>query len=134
MDLDDILYRALTPPRFREYPSNNNSELHNGALLCVTDLEACCESPQHGDWYYPNGSIVPNNISLDVRTPSIFQSNRGQNEIRNGQQFNGSVRLWRRWSSPPERGHFYCELPSATDSPSVTQTLYANIGKLALAM
>ena len=86
--------------------------------MCVTDLEACCESPPHGDWYYPDGSRV--SLVLDVAT---FQTNRGQNEVINGQQFHGSVRLWRRYT-PPERGLFRCEIP---DANSVNQNLYVNI-------
>ena len=123
VDFDDILYRANREPLLED-PSNANATLHDEALLCVTDLVDCCDSPHavHGDWYYPNGSRVlfdgfPQNLA--------FRRNRGPNEITNGRKFNGSVRLWRRFS-PRERGHFRCELPSAAD-PSVNQTLYANI-------
>ena len=57
-----------------------------------------------------------------------FQQNRDPNEFANGHQFYGSVRLFRWWSNPPERGHFHCELPSAAD-PNGTLILYANIGQ-----
>ena len=43
--------------------------------------------------------------------------NRGPNEVINDQQFNGSVRLFRRFSAIPERGHFRCELSNAADFP-----------------
>ena len=127
MDIEDILYRALIDG-YREDPSNANPMLHDEALLCVTDLEDCCDTPHtvRGNWYYPDGSIVPLNTSSRKAT---FRSNRGPNELINGRQFYGSVRLWRRWSSPPERGRFRCELPSTAD-PIANQTLYANIGKL----
>ena len=123
VDFDDLLYRTNTDPD----PSNARPELHDQALLCVTDLIDCCESPStvRGDWYYPDGQRIlfdgnPRNL--------VFRRNRGQNEIINGRQFYGSVRLWRRFS-PTERGRFRCELPNAADS-SVNQTLYVNIGEL----
>ena len=127
MDVDDVLYRAPIDG-FRENPTNDNSELHDQALLCVTDLEDCCDAPRtvRGDWYYPDGSIV---LLGTIDGPVTFQRNRGPNEVINGRQFYGSVRLFRRYSRPPERGRFRCELPSAAD-PSVNQTLYANIGEL----
>ena len=101
--------------------------LHDAALLCVTDLVDCCESPQpRGDWFYPSGSVVQfDGLPLNA----VFRTNRGQNELNsNGRQFYGSVRLWRRYS-PPERGRFHCELPSAAN-PSVNHILYVNIGEL----
>lgn len=79
-----------------------------------------------GNWYYPNGNRVPTAMS-EGRVS--FQRNRGPNEVINGRQFYGSVRLWRRYSNPPEKGRFRCDLPSAVDS-SVNQTLYVNIGEL----
>ena len=120
MDIGDILYRTPGDPN----PTNANG-LHDQALLCVTDLEDCCDAPRtrRGDWYYPDGNIVP----LDVHGGATFRANRGPNEIINGRQFNGSVRLFHQWNNPRQKGRFHCELPSAAD-PNITQTLYANIG------
>jgi hypothetical protein len=128
VDLDDILYRARIDG-FRENPSNANATLHDGALLCVTDLEDCCDVPRtvRGDWYYPDGNIVAFDTQCGQGT--TFRRNRGPNEVINGRQFYGSVRLFRRYSNPPERGRFRCELPSAAD-PNVNQILYVNIGKI----
>ena len=125
MDIDDILYRAPIDG-YREDPTNANPELHDQALLCVTDLIDCCDAPHtvRGDWYYPNGSVV----LLDA-LGSTFLSNRGPNEVINGRQFYGSVRLFRRYSQPPGRGRFRCELLNAA-YPNVNKTLYANIGEL----
>ena len=118
MEIEDLLHRRPNDP----VPSNANG-LHDQTLLCVTDLVECCESPPHGNWYYPDGhNIVP----LDNGQDANFQSNRGQYEKINGRQFNGSVRLWSSYSTPPERGRFRCELPSAAD-PNVNQTLYVTI-------
>ena len=96
-------------------------------LLCVTDLVDCCDTPHtvQGDWYYPDGRVVTGAFN----SIATFLSNRGPNEVTNGRQFYGSVRLFRRWSNPPGRGRFRCEIPSAADS-SVNQTLYVNIGEL----
>ena len=126
MDIDDILYRAPYDG-FRERPTNDNPELHDQALLCVTDLEDCCNTPRtvQGDWYYPNGNAVPTNRPSWLPT---FLQNRGPNEFVNGRQFYGSVRLFRQWSGPQGRGRFHCELPSAAD-PNGTLILYANIGQ-----
>ena len=130
MDLDDILYRADIDG-LREVPSNSNATLLDQALLCVTDLEDCCDVPRtvHGDWYYPDGNRIAFDTQCGGSANSIFLINRDPNEVRNGRQFYGSVSLFRRWSSPPGRGRFRCDLPSAAD-PNVNQTLYANIGKI----
>ena len=123
VDINDLLYRGSSDPD----PTNANG-LHNRTLVCVTDLEDCCDSPRtvRGDWYYSDGSAV----EADARG-STFLRNRGPNEIINGRQFSGSVRLFHRWSNPPGKGRFRCELPSAND-PSVNQILYANVGELNL--
>ena len=70
------------------------------------------------------------NLLLIYRS-TRFLVNRGPNEVINGQQFNGSVRLFRRFSKIPQRGHFHCELPNAAN-PSVNQIIYINICKLIL--
>ena len=121
VDFDDVMY---TSPRLccNDLPSNNNPR--DEALLCVTDLEDCCDHPRtvRGDWYYPDRR----KIELNPKASITFRANRGPNEIINGRQFYGSVRLFRRWSNPSERGRFRCELPSAADS-NVNQTLHVNI-------
>ena len=124
MDLDDILYRAHSDG-YMEEPTNANG-LHDQTLVCVTDLVDCCDAPHtvRGNWYYPDGSVV----LLDA-LGSTFLSNRGPNEVINGWQFYGSVRLFHRYSTPPGRGRFRCELPSAAD-PNINQTLFANIGEI----
>ena len=120
VDVNDLLYRTDTDPS----PTNANG-LHNRTLVCVTDLEDCCGSPRtvRGDWYYSDGRVVQ-----FYAHRNRFLSNKGPNEVLNGQQFYGSVRLFYRWSRPPGKGRFRCELPSA-DDPTVNQTLYANVGE-----
>ena len=126
VDLDDVMYTAFNPDIRSDLPSNRNPR--DEALSCVTDLVDCCGTEsnttrtEHGDWYFPDGTRV-----AESGGGSRFLVNRGPNEVlSNGSQVYGSVRLYRRYSSPPGRGRFHCELPSAAD-PSVNQTLYANI-------
>ena len=121
VDVDDILYRTAYGHQ-SEIPLNNKSEIHDQALLCITDLVDCCRYPPRGDWYYPNGSVVE--FDTDGAN-TAFRRNRGPNEILEGRQFYGSVRLFRRWR-PSERGRFCCELPSAASS-TVNQKLYVYI-------
>ena len=75
-----------------------------------------------GNWYFSNGNPVTN-----TGDPS-YRSNRGQNEIRNGRPFYGSVRLFRRRRVPPiqSEGPCSCVLP---DCFNVNQTLNAYIGE-----
>lgn len=101
-------------------PTNDNGLK---TLMCVTDLVNCCQSEGLGNWYYPNGSRVTIVASGAGRT---FRTNRGQNEVVNGTQFYGSLRLWQRYI-PLERGLFYCQLP---DAQNVVQSLYVNICEL----
>ena len=121
MEFDDLLYRRVDEP----YPTNANG-LHDLTLVCVTDLVDCCDAPRTvcGNWYYPGPS--GSKVDLNLRGRQLrFLSNKGPNEVINGRQFYGSVRLFRRYT-PHERGRFRCELP---DANNVTQILYANIGE-----
>ena len=113
VNLDDLAYQAPDLPGFTEDPTNANGRQ---TLMCVTDLEDCCESPMRGDWYYPDGNRVTGMGS------SAFRTNRGQNE-NSGE---GLVRIWR-YYTPLERGLFRCELP---DANGVNQSLYVNICEL----
>ena len=117
-------------PCCNDLPSNTNPR--DEALKCVTDLVDCCgtesgtKRTERGDWYFPDGRRV----GFDGNGPVSFQANRGPNEVINGQTVQyGSVRLYRRYGAPPERGRFRCELPSAANF-SVNQTLYVNISEL----
>ena len=117
VDFDDILYTE----RESQIPLNTRPEQHDGSLLCVTDFVNCCETPMLGNWYFPDGTPVGNTGI------AVFWSNRGQNEMRSGRQFYGSVRLFRRYTPAiPNPPIFRCELP---DRSNVTQTLYAYIGE-----
>ena len=125
VDFDDILNIGSGSSNI---PSNRNHARANASLQCITDLVDCCGTEsgssvraQHGNWYFPDGTRVG-----EFGGVSRFLVNRGPNEVIDGQQFNGSVRLFRRFSGVPERGRFRCELPNAAD-PSVNQIIYVNI-------
>ena len=129
VDFDDILNIGGGSA-----PTNRNSGGYGAALQCITDLIDCCgtepDTPsnimrtERGDWYFPDGT----NVEL-ANGASRLLVNRGPNEVINGEQFNGSVRLFRRYSNIPQRGRFRCELPNAAN-PSVNQIIYVNICEL----
>ena len=102
VDLDDMTARGNDPP---------SDTTLNGVLLCLTDLQDCCDTPPNvrGDWYFPDDSRVE---SSDTE----FQVNRGASVVR----------LWRRYSTIPEMGigHFRCRIPNAANS---NINIYANI-------
>lgn len=72
-----------------------------GALLCKTNLAACCRTPPNrlGHFYYPNGTQVPIKIHGDN-----FYRNRGDQVVR----------LNRREGVTSPTGTFHCEIPDAT--------------------
>ena len=77
------------------------------ALLCVTNLTACCRSPALGNWFFPNGTSVLNaNDQLD------FHRTRGQMEVRMHRTRSGVD------------GTYHCEIP---DSTNVLQTIYIGV-------
>ena len=127
VDFDDVLNIGVGSANI---PSNRNPS--NAALQCITDLEDCCGTEQdsntsrteHGDWFFPDGRRID---VFDVRVyGGQFLVNRGPNEIIDGEQVYGSVRLFCRYSLIPGRGRFRCKLPS-TANPNINQILYANI-------
>ena len=87
VDIDDVMYTSSEAPCYGDLPSNSNPR--DEALLCVTDLMDCCESPHtvRGDWYYPNGTRV----EFDPRTPVTFRANRGSSDH---EEMNMQTNLW----------------------------------------
>ena len=86
------------------------------ALLCLTDNTACCARTQSsgavlGDWYYPNGTGVPNSIVVaDIEWE--FYRNRGPSVVR----------MHRRRGGVP--GIYSCVIP---DTTGVNQTIYIGV-------
>ena len=97
------------------YPNNSivaNTDIGNGsaALACTTTYTSCCSSAnQETQWYFPNGSQVPNNPNLPYRR------SRGSNP--------GRVILNRN-SESTITGIFHCDIP---DARGELQSLYVGI-------
>lgn len=72
---------------------------NDDAVICRTDLRPCCASlsNRHGEWYYPDGRLVPN-----YGAGEDFYRNRGDD---------GTVRLNRRNNAQQPAGVFRCEVP-----------------------
>jgi len=81
------------------------------ALVCTTTYTPCCTSFNNPEtqWYFPNGSAVPNNPALPYRRT------RGRNP--------GSVNLNRN-SESTITGIFHCDIPNES---GVAQSLYVGI-------
>ena len=97
---------------FRGVSYHNNSVLFIGdigefstgsAILCTTNKNPCCSTPPNrfGEWYYPNGSMIPNNAA----GYSFFRT-RGYNQ---------TIRLNSRNNAQSPTGSFCCELPDDSD-------------------
>ena len=118
VDIDDMLYTTAD----YQIPLNTRPDRHDESVLCVTDLVNCCETQMLGNWYFSD-EINP----IGNTGSPAYRSNRGQNEVRNGRQFYGSVRLFRRYGPLiPDPPFFRCELP---DRSNAIQILYAYIGE-----
>ena len=86
----------------------------NDALLCVTNLSACCRPPYTGEywsalgnWFFPNGTSVPAGYNL-----SDFYRTRGEIVVHLNRRRGGAEGIYR------------CEI---LDSTNVTQTLYIGV-------
>ena len=88
------------------------TDIETGAngLICTTTFRPCCKDGQQGEWYYPDGTMVPNKAADE----DFFRS----------RSKDGKVRLNRRNSAISPTGIFHCELPV---SDNVTQTLYVGV-------
>ena len=84
------------------------------ALLCETDSTACCRSPARGDWFFPNGTAVPNSIIDAQGLMWDFYRNRNTGP--------GLVRMIRRRGGVD--GIYHCVIPDMT---GVDQTIYIGL-------
>ena len=78
------------------------------ALLCVTNLTACCKTPYTtsaiGDWFFPNGTRVP-----AINSQWDMYRNRGEMVVRMYRKRDG------------EEGIYRCDIPN---SMNITQSIY----------
>ena len=90
--------------------TNTNIGTGAAALVCTTTYTPCCRSSNpETQWYFPNGSQVPNNPALP------YQRTRGV--------FVGTVILNRN-SESTTTGIFHCDIP---DASGALQSLYVGI-------
>ena len=84
---------------------------YGGALLCNTNLTACCRPPYTepaiGNWYFPNGTRLPS-----TGNHWGFHRNRGEMVVCMHRRRGGVSGIYR------------CEIP---DSVDVTQTIYIGV-------
>ena len=92
------------------------------ALLCVTDLTACCRPPYTGEmgadignWFFPNGTRVPNEDD-NITSALLWDFYRTSSH--------SMILLNRRRGGV--NGIYRCEIP---DALGVTQTIYIETGK-----
>ena len=91
----------------------------NEGLQCITDRKPCCETGPNisGDWYFPNGTIVPMQSSA-----ASFYRSRGSDGTANLERVASDIIL--------PTGLFCCVIPDATDA---LQRVCATISKLTYA-
>ena len=104
--LGDKTYTNNTAVKMEDIGEGKN------ALLCVSNNTHCCvrSSSFRGEFYYPNGVMVPTN-------------NKGHAVYRNREA--NFIRLNRRAIIPSALGKYRCDI---LDDAGVVQTLYINIG------
>ena len=86
-----------------------------GALLCITNSSACCTHALGlaGQWFYPDGRMVPINDPAPPATPEPYYRNRGTSLIRLNRRSSQGL-------SATYTGVYCCEIP---DQNNVSQTL-----------
>ena len=93
----------------------NIGEGDAGALLCTTNRTACCTRALGlaGEWFYPDGRMVPINDPAPPATAEPYYRSRGTSLIRLNRRSNQGL-------SEMYSGVYCCEIP---DQMNVMQTL-----------
>ena len=95
---------------------NDIGEYDNG-LQCITDRKPCCGNPTNaGEWFFPNGTLVPPTYENGGR----LYTSRGHNDGRVILNHFNSTATY-------PTGQFCCVVP---DVMGINQTLCVNICKL----
>ena len=86
-----------------------------GALLCITNSSACCTHALGlaGQWFYPDGRMVPIMDPAPPATAEPYYRNRGTSLIRLNRRSSQGL-------SDMYSGVYCCEIP---DQNNVNQTL-----------
>ena len=99
----NLLWRGI------QYPNNsilNIEQIGEGeyALVCQTDRIPCCGFPPYrfGEWYYPNGSIVP----IEGAGATFYRNRNDDGQVLLNQRNNVTDYSF---------GPFCCVLPNASD-------------------
>ena len=109
-----LIFRGVSYPNNSVLSLNDIGDTSTGsAILCTTNKSPCCSSPPNrfGFWYYPDGSLVPNNAA-----GHDFYRGRGDNQ---------TIYLNRRNNVQSPSGLFCCKLPNSSD---VNQTFCFVLG------
>jgi len=86
------------------------------ALYCITTYFPCCTSANpETQWYFPNGSAVPDSFESNIHVGNLPYSR--------SRSSSGTVRLNRN-PQGNTTGIFHCDIP---DANNVTQSLYIGI-------
>ena len=113
----------------------DNIGIDGAALRCVTDNTSCCSTSQtqgvgrFGQWYFPNGTAVPNPNALSDETGmTVLPADLALYRTRDDRV----VLLHHNFGGV--NGMYRCEIP---DASGVTQNLYigiftANLGEAAI--
>ena len=92
----------------------NIGEGDTGALLCTTNRTACCTGAgRAGEWFYPDGRMVPINVPAPPATAEPYYRNRGTSLIRLNRRPSEGL-------SVMYTGVYCCQIP---DQNNVMQTL-----------
>ena len=88
-------------------------------LVCATQLDPCCGTlpNRFGDWFYPNGTMVP----LNGDSYHFYRTRRTLSSMPN---VLGGALLNRRYDAMGPTGIYLCTIPGAD---RVTQSLYVGL-------
>ena len=93
----------ILPPDRVIFVTDIGMDLSEQHLVCTTDRMPCCRQyPRVGEWYFPNGDMIP----INAAAVSFYRTRDNS----------GNVKLFRASNSiTSPTGRFCCEIPDATD-------------------
>ena len=88
----------------------------DSAILCKTTNKSCCRNPFRGEWYYPNGTLVP----VSGRREHFYRTRSSSGEVLLHQRADRMQSII--------TGIYCCEIPDSIDNCGINQTLCINLG------